>query len=160
MSALGQKQTYALQKAMSALPPIATAKADFRKRSCPLYPRKQTLICTERVSNEDWPADGGKRPAGPRLRRRHPARGSPTQQRTRLLVFARAGSDAVVRGLRVHDRIGVILHCARDLLDTIKLIGAGWMQVNWNCFSHCLEPSCCFVSQIKKRPDSLCRASC
>jgi hypothetical protein len=28
MSALGQKQTYALQKAMSALPPIATAKAD------------------------------------------------------------------------------------------------------------------------------------
>ncbi len=30
MSALGQKQTYAPQKAMSALPPIATAKADFR----------------------------------------------------------------------------------------------------------------------------------
>ena len=28
MSALGQKQTFALQKAMSALPPIATAKAD------------------------------------------------------------------------------------------------------------------------------------
>jgi hypothetical protein len=28
MSALGQKQTPALQKAMSALPPIATAKAD------------------------------------------------------------------------------------------------------------------------------------
>src|SRR5262245_52969896 len=27
---------------MSALPPIATAKADFRTRSCPLYPRKQT----------------------------------------------------------------------------------------------------------------------
>ena len=34
MSALGQKQTYALQKAMSALPPIATAKADFRNRAC------------------------------------------------------------------------------------------------------------------------------
>jgi hypothetical protein len=30
MSALGQKRTYAVQKAMSALPPIATAKADFR----------------------------------------------------------------------------------------------------------------------------------
>ena len=29
MSALGQKQTYALQKAMSALPPIATAIAFF-----------------------------------------------------------------------------------------------------------------------------------
>jgi hypothetical protein len=28
MSALGQKQTYAVRKAMSALPPIATAKAD------------------------------------------------------------------------------------------------------------------------------------
>src|SRR5262245_66577064 len=27
---------------MSALPPIATAKADFRKRSCPLCPQKQT----------------------------------------------------------------------------------------------------------------------
>jgi hypothetical protein len=32
MSALGQKQTCAVQNVMSALPPIATAKADFRKR--------------------------------------------------------------------------------------------------------------------------------
>jgi len=31
MSALGQKQTCAAQKGMSALPPIATAKADSRK---------------------------------------------------------------------------------------------------------------------------------
>ena len=38
MSALGQKQTFALQKSMSALPPIATAKADIRNWSCPLYP--------------------------------------------------------------------------------------------------------------------------
>jgi hypothetical protein len=38
MSALGQKQTYAPQKAMSALPSIATAKADSRTRSCLLYP--------------------------------------------------------------------------------------------------------------------------
>src|SRR5262245_3270208 len=30
MSALGQKQTYAVQQSMSALPPIATAKADMR----------------------------------------------------------------------------------------------------------------------------------
>src|SRR5580765_3404637 len=37
MSALGPKQTYALHKGMSALPPIATAKADSRKRSCLLY---------------------------------------------------------------------------------------------------------------------------
>jgi len=42
MSALGQKQTYALQKAMSALARIATAKADSRKRSCLLYPQKRT----------------------------------------------------------------------------------------------------------------------
>jgi hypothetical protein len=34
MSALGQKQTYALQNVMSALPPIATAKADIRETSC------------------------------------------------------------------------------------------------------------------------------
>ena len=39
MSALGHKRTYAMQKAMSALPPIATAKADSHKRACPLYPR-------------------------------------------------------------------------------------------------------------------------
>jgi hypothetical protein len=42
MSALGHKRTFAPQKAMSAFPPIATAKADFRTRSCLLYPRKRT----------------------------------------------------------------------------------------------------------------------
>ena len=42
MSALGQKQTYALQKGMSALPPIATMKADAREVRCPLHPRKRT----------------------------------------------------------------------------------------------------------------------
>jgi hypothetical protein len=42
MSALGHKQTYAVQKGMSALPPIATAKAHSREKSCRLYPRKQT----------------------------------------------------------------------------------------------------------------------
>src|SRR5262245_43808187 len=42
MSALGHKQTYAPQNVMSALAPIATAKADIRKRSCPLYSRKRT----------------------------------------------------------------------------------------------------------------------
>src|SRR4030095_5629404 len=43
MSALGQKPTYALQKGMSALP-LMTAKADSRKRSCPLYPQKRTNL--------------------------------------------------------------------------------------------------------------------
>jgi hypothetical protein len=33
MSALGQKQTFALQKAMSALPPIATTKADIPEQN-------------------------------------------------------------------------------------------------------------------------------
>jgi len=42
MSAFGQMRTYATQQAMSALHPIATAKADFHKRSCPLYPRQRT----------------------------------------------------------------------------------------------------------------------
>src|SRR5262245_41004956 len=41
MSALGQKQTCALQNVMSALHPIATAKAKFRESSCLLYPRKR-----------------------------------------------------------------------------------------------------------------------
>jgi hypothetical protein len=34
ISALGQKRTYAVQKAMSALPPIATAKADISNPAC------------------------------------------------------------------------------------------------------------------------------
>src|SRR5262245_5354952 len=50
MSALGQKRTYALQKAMSALPPIATAKADIRKPSCLLYPRKRTCAAHKLMS--------------------------------------------------------------------------------------------------------------
>jgi hypothetical protein len=42
MSALGHKRTYAVQNDMSALLPIATAKADFRTWSCPLCPRRRT----------------------------------------------------------------------------------------------------------------------
>ena len=38
MSALGQKLTFAPQQGMSALPPIATAKADIRKTPCLLCP--------------------------------------------------------------------------------------------------------------------------
>jgi hypothetical protein len=50
MSALGQKQTFAPQQGMSALPPIATAKADSRNRSCPLYPRKRTCAVQQGMS--------------------------------------------------------------------------------------------------------------
>jgi hypothetical protein len=42
MSLLGHKQTYAVHQPMSALPPIATAKADMPQWSCLLYPRKRT----------------------------------------------------------------------------------------------------------------------
>src|SRR5262245_8687631 len=50
MSALGQKQTYAVQNAVSDLDPIATAKADMRKWSCPLYPRKRTCAVQLKMS--------------------------------------------------------------------------------------------------------------
>jgi len=42
MSALGQEATFAPQNLMSALPRIATVKADLRKKSCPLCSRKRT----------------------------------------------------------------------------------------------------------------------
>src|SRR5262249_53325589 len=51
MSALSQKQTHALQQRMSALPPIATPKADSRERSCLLYPPKADMcVATVHVS--------------------------------------------------------------------------------------------------------------
>jgi hypothetical protein len=40
-SAMGQKQTFAVQKGMSALLPIATAKADICASSCQLYPESR-----------------------------------------------------------------------------------------------------------------------
>jgi len=45
MSALGQKQTYAVQNRMSALPPIATAKAKFRKSH-------EIIMCPGVISRE------------------------------------------------------------------------------------------------------------
>jgi len=43
MSALGQKPTYALQQVMSALHPIATAKAKFRKMAMSALPPKADM---------------------------------------------------------------------------------------------------------------------
>jgi hypothetical protein len=54
MSALGQKQTFAVQKGMSAVPPIATAKADSRKRFMSALPPKADMCGA--------PADIGYRP--------------------------------------------------------------------------------------------------
>ena len=42
MSALGQKQTHAVQRRMSALPPNSDRESEFPQKSCPLYPRKRT----------------------------------------------------------------------------------------------------------------------
>ena len=53
MSALGQKQTYAVHKPMSALPPIATAIADFRRSPCLLYTRKHLLAAIFTRPNPD-----------------------------------------------------------------------------------------------------------
>src|SRR5262245_24126944 len=50
MSALGQKQTHAVQQRMSALPPIATTKADICKRSCLLCPQKRTCAVQTQMS--------------------------------------------------------------------------------------------------------------
>src|SRR5262245_48646843 len=50
MSALGQERTCALRHAMSALPLIATVKADIRKTSCLLYPQKRTCAAQEPMS--------------------------------------------------------------------------------------------------------------
>src|SRR5262245_16510831 len=43
MSALGQKRTYALHQPMSALPPIATAKADFPQTAMSALPPKADM---------------------------------------------------------------------------------------------------------------------
>ena len=53
MSALGHKQTCAVQTGMSALPPIATTKADSRNRSCLLYTRKHLLAAIYTRPNPD-----------------------------------------------------------------------------------------------------------
>ena len=53
MSALGQKQTYALQQGMSALHPIATAKAKFRKTVWPEFRGYQGVALTRL-----WPPTG------------------------------------------------------------------------------------------------------
>src|SRR4029453_240889 len=49
MSALGHKQTRALQYVMSAFPPIATAKAYSRNRSSLLSPRKRTCAAEQMI---------------------------------------------------------------------------------------------------------------
>ena len=50
MSALGQKQTHAVQQRMSALPPIATAKADITKKVMSTLPLKADM-CSARAKS-------------------------------------------------------------------------------------------------------------
>jgi hypothetical protein len=59
MSALGQKRTHAAHQPMSALPPIATAKAYSRNRPCPRNPQKRTCAVQLGMS-----AMGQKRTSG------------------------------------------------------------------------------------------------
>ena len=70
MSALGQKQTFAPQYVMSALPPTATAKADMREWSCLLYPQKQTCAVHSSMSalGQKQTSTGLERPSVARVR--------------------------------------------------------------------------------------------
>jgi hypothetical protein len=52
MFALGQKQTYALQQAMSALHPIATAKADMQSAAAGNHVSASLPKVTGRVGRE------------------------------------------------------------------------------------------------------------
>ena len=60
MSALGQKQTLALQKEMSALPPIATAKADMPQMVMSALPPKADMcgalvhVCFGPIADIGW----------------------------------------------------------------------------------------------------------
>jgi hypothetical protein len=60
MSALGQKQTYAPQKVMSALPPKATTKADMQQRVMSVLPPKADMcsarchVCFGPKADIDW----------------------------------------------------------------------------------------------------------
>src|SRR5262245_50507961 len=85
MSALGQKRTFASQQAMSASPPIATAKANSRKRQCPLHPRKRTCAVHTPMS-----ALGHKR-VGPFIEKRYRRRRDVEHARARALYRFRSG---------------------------------------------------------------------
>jgi hypothetical protein len=61
MSALGQKQTYAVQQVMSALPPIATAKADMPQMVMSAFPPKSDVCAANRHVCFGPKADMGKR---------------------------------------------------------------------------------------------------
>src|SRR4029453_14449085 len=105
MSALGQKPTCAPQKVMSALHPIATAKADSRNRPCPLYPQKQTCAVQTSMSalgqkqtfrySFDHLVDAVKQ------RRRH-------GEAERLSGFE--VDDQPILGRRLHWQVGRLLH--------------------------------------------------
>ena len=114
MSALGQKQTCAARKGMSALPPIATAKADFPQKSCPLYPRKRTHAVHNRMS-----ALGQKRTyAGPQVR----SEPLPSEQE----IVECLGSWRHTFGLRT------------------KNIGVGGQHFDIDCFVDALGDSRCY----------------
>src|SRR5262245_38416840 len=93
MSALGQKQTYAVQKGISALPPIATSIAF---SACPLRAKSGCRVCTLQFKKgrEQQPKTLG-------LTHRKPYRTFPTNGAMRKTA---RGADARVIGRSDHDR--------------------------------------------------------
>src|SRR5262245_40484886 len=118
MSALGQKQTFASQNAMSALPPKATTKADSRKRSYPLCPQKRTCAVQAPMS-----ARGHKRACAPCIR--SPIRGGALRlpgrsdlRCTHRLCHAEEDHDTLAAAAR-RQRLGSVFVAAVDVLPVV-----------------------------------------
>jgi|GEM_PF-2071347 hypothetical protein len=84
MSALGHKRTYAVQKGMSAFPPIATAKADMSPQMIvSALPRKRT--CAAKPSGLLWAQEPTRSALPAYVRYRHNA----ARRACHLKVYAR-----------------------------------------------------------------------
>src|SRR5262249_16303812 len=124
MSALGQKQTCAVQPGMSALPLIATAKADSRRRSCLLYPQKRTCAAQQLMS-----ALGQKRThAVQQLRLLFDPLVGAGKHRRRHRKAERLGGFEIdyqlVLGRSLHRQVGRLL-ALENALDSAELPGPG-----------------------------------
>jgi hypothetical protein len=106
-----------VQEGMSALPPIATAKANFRKRSCPLYPRKQTCAVQKRMS-----AKGHKR----------------TSDHLTGLVALLRSSEPLPREQEIVERLGSRRHTFGLRANNI---GVGGQHFDIDCFVDPLDDS-------------------
>src|SRR5262245_13884442 len=102
MSALGQKQTYAPHNAMSALPPIATAKADIHVGSArPARALHRTRGAVKWVNTEDGRIASPIVGSGCPLKRLQSAHKPPQNVPSRARVTARAFGFAPARSARL-----------------------------------------------------------